>query len=176
MTGGQAPHEVLGVAKDANTLQIVSAYRRLAWHPDRNRENPQAKAYFQEIHLAYTALMKEKSPKRLRQQWNAATHAEKFTQKPHSGGFVEALPHLAVFFLIGGILGFLLPPPLNWIAFSAVLLLAYGNYRSGQTAIAAKIEGYFKLLVRLYFVAWLGFAVWRTSAAPVVLMCSVGLT
>ena len=72
MTGGQAPHEVLGVAKDANTLQIVSAYRRLAWHPDRNRENPQAKAYFQEIHLAYTALMKEKSPKRLRQQWNAA--------------------------------------------------------------------------------------------------------
>ena len=98
MTGGQAPHEVLGVAKDANTLQIVSAYRRLAWHPDRNRENPQAKAYFQEIHLAYTALMKEKSPKRLRQQWNAATHAEKFTQKPHSGGFVEALPHLAVFF------------------------------------------------------------------------------
>ena len=81
MTGGQAPHEVLGVAKDANTLQIVSAYRRLAWHPDRNRENPQAKAYFQEIHLAYTALMKEKSPKRLRQQWNAATHAEKFTPK-----------------------------------------------------------------------------------------------
>ena len=59
--------------------------------------------------------------------------------------------------------GFLLPPPLNWIAFSAVLLLAYGNYRSGQTAIAAKIEGYFKLLVRLYFVAWLGFAVWRTA-------------
>ena len=40
MTGGQTPHEVLGVAKDANILQIVSAYRRLAWHPDRNRKNP----------------------------------------------------------------------------------------------------------------------------------------
>ena len=46
MTGGQAPHEVLGVAKDANTLQIVSAYRRLAWHPDRNRENRKPKHTF----------------------------------------------------------------------------------------------------------------------------------
>ncbi|WOV90773.1 MAG: hypothetical protein R1F54_09620 [Candidatus Zeuxoniibacter abyssi] len=85
-------------------------------------------------------------------------------QTPHSGGFMEDLPRLAVVFFIGAILGgFFLPSPLNWIAFSAGLLLAYGNYHIGQTAIAAKIEGYFKLAVRLYFVAWLGFAVWRAA-------------
>ena len=51
-------YEVLGVAKDASADQIKSAYRKLAmkWHPDRNPDNPEAKAKFQEASEAYEVL------------------------------------------------------------------------------------------------------------------------
>ena len=51
-------YEVLGVPKDASADQIKSAYRKLAmkWHPDRNPDNPEAKAKFQEASEAYEVL------------------------------------------------------------------------------------------------------------------------
>jgi len=51
-------YEVLGVAKTASADEIKSAYRKLAmkWHPDRNPDNPEAKAKFQEASEAYEVL------------------------------------------------------------------------------------------------------------------------
>ena len=51
-------YEVLGVPKTASADEIKSAYRKLAmkWHPDRNPDNPEAKAKFQEASEAYEVL------------------------------------------------------------------------------------------------------------------------
>ncbi|TFF87351.1 MAG: molecular chaperone DnaJ [Promethearchaeota archaeon] len=51
-------YEVLGVDKEATTDQIKLAYRKLArkYHPDVNKEDPQAKEKFIEIQEAYEVL------------------------------------------------------------------------------------------------------------------------
>ena len=52
------PYEVLGVPRDASADEIKSAYRRLArrYHPDVNRDDPQAEEKFKEIGNAYSVL------------------------------------------------------------------------------------------------------------------------
>ena len=51
-------YKVLGVAKDASQEEIKKAYRKLAkqFHPDINKDNPNAKARFQEINEANEVL------------------------------------------------------------------------------------------------------------------------
>src|SRR2546421_3878335 len=52
------PYEVLGVPRDASADEIKSAYRRLArrYHPDVNRDDPQAEEKFKEVGEAYSVL------------------------------------------------------------------------------------------------------------------------
>lgn len=49
------PYQVLGVPKTADEREIKSAFRKLAkkYHPDQNKDNPQAKARFTEVNAAY---------------------------------------------------------------------------------------------------------------------------
>lgn len=55
-------YSILGVNKDASQDEIKSAYRKLAkqYHPDLNKDNPDAAAKFKEINQAYEVLGDEK--------------------------------------------------------------------------------------------------------------------
>jgi molecular chaperone DnaJ len=54
-------YEVLGVGKDASLNEIKVAYRKLArkYHPDVNKEDPNAKEKFIELQEAYEVLSDE---------------------------------------------------------------------------------------------------------------------
>jgi molecular chaperone DnaJ len=51
-------YQVLGLARDASANEIKTAYRKLAreYHPDVNRDNPEAEDRFKEINEAYEVL------------------------------------------------------------------------------------------------------------------------
>ncbi|MBM3203082.1 molecular chaperone DnaJ, partial [Candidatus Woesearchaeota archaeon] len=51
-------YELLGVARNASEDEIKKSFRRLAmkYHPDRNRDNPQAEEQFKKIKEAYDVL------------------------------------------------------------------------------------------------------------------------
>ena len=53
-------YESLGVGRDANAVDLKSAYRKAAmrYHPDRNPDNAEAEAKFKEINEAYDAMIK----------------------------------------------------------------------------------------------------------------------
>lgn len=54
-------YEILGVGKNADSAEIKKAYRKLAlkYHPDQNKDNPQAETKFKEISEAYDVLKDE---------------------------------------------------------------------------------------------------------------------
>jgi DnaJ-class molecular chaperone len=60
---GFGPYEILGVEQDAPIEKIKKAYRKLAliYHPDRNRDNPEASAKFIMISKAYECLTDEEA-------------------------------------------------------------------------------------------------------------------
>lgn len=66
-------YEVLGVAREASPDEIKRAYRQAAmkWHPDRNKENPDAETRFKEAAEAYEVL----SDAEKRQRYDRFGHA-----------------------------------------------------------------------------------------------------
>lgn len=54
-------YQTLGVDKKASADELKKAYRRLAmkWHPDQNKDNPEAEEKFKEINEAYDILKDE---------------------------------------------------------------------------------------------------------------------
>ncbi len=66
-------YEVLGVSKNATDKEIKSAFRRLAkkYHPDLNKDNPEAAEKFKEIGEAYEVLSDENK----RRQYDQFGHA-----------------------------------------------------------------------------------------------------
>lgn len=66
-------YEVLGVSRDASEEEIKKAYRRLArkYHPDVNKDDPEAEAKFKEISEAYRIL----SDPQTRAQYDRFGHA-----------------------------------------------------------------------------------------------------
>ncbi len=60
------PHEILGVAPDADAAAIKSAYRKLAmkYHPDRNGDSPESLEKFREVQEAYDMLTKPQAQHR----------------------------------------------------------------------------------------------------------------
>lgn len=57
------PHEILGVAADAEIKDVKKAYRKLSRtkHPDKNPDNPNAVSEFIQITKAYTIMTDEKA-------------------------------------------------------------------------------------------------------------------
>lgn len=84
-------YKVLGVANSASQEEIKKAYRRLAkkYHPDLNKDKPQAKAKFQEINEANEVLSDPEKRRRYDEYGEHWKHSEEFeTQRNRStGGF-----------------------------------------------------------------------------------------
>ena len=78
-------YEVLGVERTADDREIKKAYKRLAmkYHPDRNREDPQAEEKFKEVKEAYEIL----SDGQKRTAYDQYGHAGVDPQAGMGGGF-----------------------------------------------------------------------------------------
>jgi curved DNA-binding protein CbpA len=160
----RAPHEILGVARDAKRMEIIIAYRKLAmrWHPDRN-PNSAAKNKFQEIQQAYDTLRKRGSPASLHELWDEMMRQsnDNYEQTPHSNAFWQNFPTLTAF---TATLSIILLKTITWpgnvVAFTLGLLAANVAYKSGQTSLAFRLESAFRLFVRLYFISLLVWGLW----------------
>lgn len=83
-------YKVLGVERDASQEEIKKAYRKLAkkYHPDINRENPQAQERFQEINEANEVLGDAEKRRRYDEYGEHWKHSEEFeAQQRNTHGY-----------------------------------------------------------------------------------------
>lgn len=78
-------YEKLGVTRNADEAAIKKAYRSLAkkYHPDHNKDNPQAAARFSEVSAAYDIL----SDKEKRAQYDRGEIDDQGNPRFNGGGF-----------------------------------------------------------------------------------------
>ena len=76
-------YDILGVSRSASSDDIKKSYRKLAmkYHPDRNKDNPEAEATFKKIGEAYAVL----SDTEKRQQYDHMGH-QSYTNMGQNGG------------------------------------------------------------------------------------------
>lgn len=78
-------YEVLGISKSASEAEIKSAFRKKAkeFHPDLNKDNPEAAEKFKEAQEAYSVLSDENK----RKMYDQYGHAGVGNNGPGAGGF-----------------------------------------------------------------------------------------
>jgi len=74
-------YDILGIAKEANQKEIRDAYRRLAlmYHPDRNRDRPDAAARMKEVNESYAVLsdpQKRREYDAIRQAYGSSAYGQ----------------------------------------------------------------------------------------------------
>lgn len=67
-------YKTLGISRDADAAEIKKAYRKMAmkYHPDQNKDNPEAEAKFKEVNEAYDILKDEQKRAAFDRYGNAA--------------------------------------------------------------------------------------------------------
>lgn len=67
-------YKTLGISRDADAAEIKKAYRKMAmkYHPDQNKDNPEAEAKFKEVNEAYDVLKDEQKRAAYDRYGNAA--------------------------------------------------------------------------------------------------------
>jgi curved DNA-binding protein len=75
-------YSVLGIGRDASDDEIKKAYRKKAmqYHPDRNKENPQAEEKFKEVSEAY-AVLRDKKKRSQYDQFGSEKFHQRFSQE-----------------------------------------------------------------------------------------------
>ena len=81
-------YKILGIKRDATQEEIKKAYRRLAkkFHPDLNKDDPQAKSRFQEINEANEVLSDPEKRRRYDEYGENWKQSEDFGTGSNSNG------------------------------------------------------------------------------------------